>query len=106
MGYNIEQYELSNKDNYSNAVGFGCELILRKDKKARCEEARDIRKGNVTPPTVEDEPVNIPKKPATNNADDKSETTDTTKSNTGMYIGIGVGILAIGIVAIVLIKKK
>ncbi len=28
------------------------------------------------------------------------------KSNTGLYIGIGVGILAIGIVAIVLIKRR
>lgn len=28
------------------------------------------------------------------------------KSNTGLYIGIGVGVLAIGIVAIILIRKK
>jgi hypothetical protein len=32
--------------------------------------------------------------------------TDTAKSNTGLYIGIGVGVLVIGVIAIVLIRKK
>jgi LPXTG-motif cell wall-anchored protein len=35
-----------------------------------------------------------------------SPLTSPEKSNTAMYIGIGVGILAIGIVAIVLIKRN
>ena len=35
-----------------------------------------------------------------------SSSAGSTSSNTGMYIGIGVGILAIGIVAIVLIKRR
>ena len=33
-------------------------------------------------------------------------TPDSTKSNTVMYVGIGVGILIIGIVAIILIRRK
>jgi hypothetical protein len=109
MGFNIQEYELAKKDNYSNAIGFGCELIMRKDKKAACEAARDVRKGNVSVPTVEDEPISTSKKPAlsnTNTSGDTSETTDTQKSNTAMYIGIGVGVLAIGIVAIILIRRK
>jgi hypothetical protein len=105
MGFNIEQYELA-KDNYSNAIGFGCELIMRKDKRAACEAARDIRKGNVSAPTVEDE---APKKPISTPASIDAPmggTPEAPKSNTAMYIGIGVGVLAIGIVAIILIRRK
>ncbi len=108
MGFNIQEYKLA-KDNYSNAIGYGCELIVRKDKKAACESARDIRKGNVTAPFTEDEPINTPKKttPAnTNTSGDTSGTPDAPKSNTAMYIGIGVGVLAIGIVAIILIRRR
>ena len=109
MGFNIQEYKLASKDNYSNAMGYGCELIVRKDKKAACESARDIRKGNVTTPYTEDKPVNTSKNPATNNTDesvDTNGTPDAQKSNTAMYIGIGVGVLVIGIVAIILIRKK
>ena len=106
MGFNIQEYELASKDNYSNAIGFGCELIIRKDKRAACEAARDIRKGNVVAPDVEDE---APKKsistPTSIDAP-MGGTPEAPKSNTAMYIGIGVGVLAIGIVAIILIRRN
>lgn len=35
-----------------------------------------------------------------------SSTPDTTKSNIGLYIGIGVGVLAIGIVTVILLTRK
>jgi uncharacterized membrane protein len=41
-----------------------------------------------------------------NPASDAQAPTDATKSNTAMYIGIGIGVLAIGIVTIILIKKN
>ena len=108
MGFNIQEYEM--RDNYSNASGYFCEFILRKDKKAACESARDIRKGNVTAPTVEDESKNTPKNTNLANTNTSGntmgETPDAPKSNTAMYIGIGVGVLAIGIVAIILIRRK
>ena len=110
MGFNIQQYEMG--DVYSNgsgdAKGYLCELIVRKEKRAECEKARDSRKGNVDS-SIEDEPINTPKNPATNNTDKggyKDETPAPEKSNTGLYIGIGVGVLAIGIVAIILIRRK
>jgi hypothetical protein len=199
MGFNVEEYEMYDNDTYSNALGFGCELIIKKDKKRECEAARDARISegkligkiqNVTQnvkttlkigdgkilgkviskdknaqynakaqaiasakaqadadykaqlnqiqadaiaqqqalDVVQEAELKAQLKAdadATKMAIDEqakigdfkaeqkplsgsfsSGTTDTTKSNTGMYIGIGIGVLAIGIVAIVLIKKK
>jgi hypothetical protein len=136
MGFNIEQYEMYDNDSYSNAMGYGCELIIRKDKRKACEEARDARKGNVvaseeTPDEqqLDEQPANkfgagisklkqlalkqkaknaLISNPnvASSNAAPLSSSTTPEKSKTGMYIGIGVGVLAIGVIAFFLIKRK
>lgn len=41
MGFNIEQYD---NNDYSNAVGFGCEFIFNKRKKAECKATRIARR--------------------------------------------------------------
>jgi hypothetical protein len=156
MGFNIQEYELAKRDgvdnnNWSNAAGYFCELIINKDKKTACESARNERKSsdvkNVSSDTalskgvacVKGLPIYSPpiylitsrnqrtqnrmickaRKEAKikddvppidavrdNPASDAQAPTDATKSNTAMYIGIGIGVLAIGIVTIILIKKN
>ena len=155
MGFNIQEYELASKDNYSNASGYFCEFIINKDKKTACESARDARKSgsteNISSDTalskgvvcVKGLPVYHPyayaitgqakrtqnrmickarkeakmkddvppadavrDNPASDAQAPMGGTPDAPKSNTAMYIGIGVGVLAIGIVAIILIKRK
>lgn len=155
MGFNIQEYELASKDNYSNAAGYFCEFIINKDKKTACESARDVRKSgsteNITSDTalgkgvacIKGLPVYSPPVYLLTNKDKRTQnrmickarkeakmkddvppadavkdnlatdmqapmggTPDAQKSNTAMYIGIGVGVLAIGIVAIILIRRK
>ncbi len=164
MGFNIEEYEMYDNDNYSNALGFGCELIINKKRKAECEKARDARKGgnaeNVTADTalskgafcvkgtpiyspgfylltpsskrtqnrlickarkeakmkddvapsdaVKDNPATDAEAPADTvvGGSVAGGTPDTTKSNTGLYIGIGAGVLLLGIVTVVLLTRK
>ena len=113
MGFNIEQYELA-KDNYSNGSGklknfFGIGdgkalgLVINKDKNAEWNANKYITSGQ----SEIDKKNEINKQPSNILQDDtKSGTTDVPKSNTAMYIGIGVGVLAIGIVAIILIRRK
>jgi hypothetical protein len=66
-----------------------------------CKARKEAKMKDDVPPAdaVKDNPATDVQAPA-------SGTPDATSSNTGMYVGIGVGILAIGIVAIVLIKRR
>ena len=137
MGFNIEQYKI--QDNYSNAVGIGCGFILNKTKKAKCEQARTVRRikkstfslksffgigdgvvfGKVVNPRkklVSDfvkkaelrEAIAESKQPKDSwiHADGQVEGNVITapKSNNKLYIGIGV--IAVGVLAFSLIKFK
>lgn len=169
MGFNIQDYNLvSNREangDWSNAVGFGCELIPFKKRREECEKARDSRKStdsNVgadsalskgafcvkgTPiyspgfylltntnkrtqnrmickarkeAKMKDDvvPANATKdNPATDsqapvgdvvnpNAGASSGTPNTTGSNVGLYVGVGIGVLAILVTTVILIRRK
>jgi hypothetical protein len=69
-----------------------------------CKARKEAKmKDDVAPSdAVKDNPLTDAQAPASGATD----ATGATSSNTGMYIGIGVGILAIGIVTIILIKRK
>lgn len=43
MGFNYQQYELNDNNNWSNASGRFCGFIINKRKKAECEMARTQR---------------------------------------------------------------
>jgi hypothetical protein len=45
MGFNIEQYEMYDNDNYSNAGGCGVLHPFNKGKREACEQARNEKKG-------------------------------------------------------------
>jgi hypothetical protein len=119
MGFNIQEYELaSKKDNYNEFLGIGSGkvkaalgigdgkalgIVINKDKNAEWSANKYITSGQ----SEIDKKNAINKQPSNELKDDtKGGTPDAPKSNTGMYIGIGVGILAIGIVAIILIRRK
>jgi hypothetical protein len=137
MGFNIQQYET--QDNYSNAVGWGCGLIINKQKKAKCEEARTVRRirkstfslksffgigdgvvfGKVVNPRkklVSDfvkkaelrEAIAESKQPKDSwiniDGETKANVVTAPKSNNKLYIGIGV--IAVGIIGFLLIRKK
>jgi len=126
------KYEMYDNDNYSNAVGIGCGFILNKAKKAKCEEARVERRikkstfslknffgigdgvvfGKVVNPRKKlhsdvikkaelREAIAESKLPKDSwiNADGQAE-----GKNNKLYIGIG--IIAIGVIAFSLIKSK
>ena len=164
MGFNIQQYEMYDKDSYSNAGGCAVLHPFNKGKRDACEQARADKKSgkNVSADTalskgavcvkgtpvyvphlylltsrnqrtenrmicrmrkeakmkddvvpanaVKDNPATDSQAPSTDmtnpNAAPSSGTPDATKSNTMMYVGIGAGILVLGIVTIILIKRK
>ena len=114
MGFNIQEYKLATKEDFSNGSGWLKEklgigdgkalgIVINKDKNAEWSANKYITSGQ----SEIDKKNAINKQPSNTIEDNtKSGTPDATKSNTAMYIGIGVGVLAIGIVAIILIKRK
>jgi hypothetical protein len=132
MENNVEQYEMYDNDNYSNALGFGCGFILNKTKKAKCEAAKIVRKtkkstfslksffgigdgvifGKVVNPRKKLHSDFIKKseeREALANADKPKDSWlhvdgQMEKNNNKLYIGIGVVVL--GVIAFSLIKSK
>lgn len=130
MGFNIQQYEMG--DSYSNVSGndalrgagticvkgnpiylppIYAGLQITKKGREKISENRQICQARYASKQGSAESVSTDVSTASVTAPSStvaltSGTTDTTKSNTGMYIGIGVGVLVVGILAIVLIKKS
>ena len=114
MGFNIQEYKLASKEDFSNGsgkiknflgIGDGKALgvVINKDKNAEWNANKYITSGQ----SEIDKKNEMNKQPSNELQDDtKGGTPDAQKSNTAMYIGIGVGVLVIGIVAIILIRKK
>jgi hypothetical protein len=86
-------------------------LLTSKDKRTQnrqiCQARKEAKIKDDVPPidAVRDNPINDAQAPMdstlSGSSSDKSST-----SNTMMYVGIGAGILLLGIVAIILIKRK
>ena len=130
MGFNIEEYEMG--DFYSNVSGndalrgagticvkgnpiylppIYAGLQITKKGREKISENRQICQARYASKQGSGESVSTDVSTASVTAPSStvaltSGTPDTTKSNTGMYIGIGVGVLVVGILAIVLIKKS
>jgi hypothetical protein len=107
MGYNIEQYELNDNNSYNQFLGIGS---------GKVKKALGIGDGKIFGKVVN--PTKNAEYEANKNTSSSEEVTEVPKIapssttpeaknlNTIMYIGIGVGVLVIGIVAIILIKRK
>jgi hypothetical protein len=132
MENNVEQCEMYDNDNYSNALGIGCGFILNKTKKAKCEQARTVRRikkstfslksffgigdgvifGKVVNPRkklVSDFVKKSEEREAIANADKPKDSWlhvdgQTEGNNNKLYIGIGV--IVLGVIAFSLIKSK
>jgi hypothetical protein len=140
MGFNIQQYELNNNEEFSNGSGkikdmfknVGTKLGIGDGKvlgigQGNVSSSLGIGSGNikaalgigdgkifgkVVNPTKNAEykaSKNIPNSQEVTEVPKtapSSITPEVEKSNVGLYIGIGVGVLAIGIVTIVLLTRK
>lgn len=125
MGFNIEQYEVYDNDSYSNGSGkFKAKLgigsgkvkkalgigdgkvfgkVVNKSKNAQFEANKYVTSGQkaIDDEKAIDEEAKADKILATAPLSSTPE-----KSKTGMYIGIGAGVLAIGVIAFLLIRRK
>ena len=108
MGFNIQEYKLATKDDFSNGSGwlkeklgigdgkiFGKVVNQTKNEQYKAKKS----KNSETTSNLESNNTALTNVPT-------STTTPESTSSTGMYIGIGVGILAIGIVTMILIKRN
>lgn len=133
MGFNIEQYEMYDNDSYSNGSGklkaklgigsgklksklgigdgkiFG--KVVSKNKNTQFEANKYVTSGQqaidakkaIDEEKESNEQAKSDEILATSSL---SSTPDTEKSKTGMYVGIGAGVLVIGVIAFFLIKKN